>query len=123
MARNESVAERVIQFMKHSRHIPLIKIAELSQGAVVVHDNYDEYDVYFGKESYDLSNKRLWGVPGDLVGIFPPILEGTNLGVLPGNGRVPAVRTFEEALSFARTELSKKDLRTVWYDEPREVNL
>ena len=109
------LAEKVKKYIKNSPDLKMKKMVEFSPGVVCVHDNYDEWDVYFDKALYKPKHPRIWGE--DCEGLFPPGLDGTGLGVLPSLARAPRVYGFDDAFEFAKSQLEGDD----WYELPKKV--
>tara|TARA_Y100000310_G_C20435971_1_gene693746 strand:+ start:126 stop:419 length:294 start_codon:yes stop_codon:yes gene_type:complete len=96
-------------------------MAELSPMAVAVVDGEGETDVYFDTFSYKRVYPRLWRDRDGGNYLIPPGLRGTGLGVLPGLGRFPPVRSYDDALGFARGQLKPVADDAQYYDSPREI--
>ena len=80
-----------------------IEMQHFGAGITAVHDSLGEYDVYFDPDLWDVIFPQIWG-----DGLYPPAAKEHNLGILPGVGRAPKIRSFIEALYFAKGQLEPK---------------
>lgn len=112
-----SIADKVRGFAPHipdSREIKVCGMAELSSGAVAVYEDTGEIRIYFARGAY----RQRSGI-SEKDSLFPPDLDGTDLGVLRGAGTLPSPKSFEAALDYARRELIPTALRYAWNHEAR----
>jgi hypothetical protein len=83
-------------------------------GLLIVQDSEGEFDTYFDKEKWEFAHPKIW--KDEIVHI------GEEIGVLPGNGRYPAVASFEGAVQFASEQLRSKDPACTFYPQLQTVN-
>ena len=121
MSNNESIADRVTNYISNSEDIEVGGMADLSSKAVAVKDNFNEIDVYFDARSYSLIMERIWRDGEGESCLFPPGLKGTGLGVLPGIGCAPQIRSYVDALEFAKQQLRPISEKDEFYDQPIEL--
>lgn len=121
MSDNESIVDRVTNYIAGSKDIEARGMAGLSPRAVAVMDNFNETDVYFDVGSYRVIMEGIWEDGEGKNCLFPPALKGTGLGVLPGVGRAPQVRVYADALEFAKQQLEPIVEKAQFYDKPVEL--
>ena len=120
-----SIIERVESYVVQSRTIVLADMVQLSEVAVGTYDNYDEFDVYFDLSSYIVKNKKNWRTvekDGRVSYLTKPVLRERGLGILGGAGSiVPGVRSFDDALEYAKRHLKPVTDRGNWYSGPKKL--
>src|ERR1035437_3491210 len=70
----------------------------IGDGILIVQDTQSEYDVYFDTDKWEYVMPQIWEGFDNNEGV----------GVLPGTGRHPAVRNFQDAVQFAGQQLRSK---------------
>ncbi len=79
----------------------------IGDGLLIVQDTHDEYDVYFDMDRWEYTYPTIW------VGI----ISDNGVGLLPGAGKFPQVRGFDEAVQFASRHLKSKKCEVRIYDQ------
>jgi hypothetical protein len=92
------------------------RTAELAPGVVAVEDVSGGCDALFDRSRWQYTIPRQWATPENRCG--SPLLDDMGLGLLPGVGGMPTVKTIEKMVSFARKHLSAK-VEVGWYETPR----
>lgn len=80
-------------------------------GIVIIHDSQNEYDVYFDADKWEYVHPEIWASQTRL-----------GVGVLPGTGNIPPVRSFEEGIRFAAYHLKSKDPAWQLYPQPQLID-
>lgn len=93
----------------------VISMVHLAPRAVAVFDNRFETDVYFAVDAFRLSLEGLESL------LFPPVMQGSGLGVIYGLSTFPAVEGPYEALNFAKLFITPLRHEYLWYDNPVPV--
>jgi hypothetical protein len=120
MQDKDSTLERVRNYIAGSKdkNIKARGIRRMSPTAVAILDNLHEIDVYFDAKSYRLIMEQIWKDGCGNNHLFPPALKGTGLGVLQGLDRAPQVRSYADALEFAKQHLEPIVKEAHWYKRP-----
>jgi hypothetical protein len=102
---SEPFLQRVLAYID-TTEFRAVSAHELAPGIIVVPDTTGEVDVYFDRALWQFMNPSLWARA-------PKASE--DIGLLPGIGMHPAVKSPEEALEFAQRNLRRTGLNaTVW---------
>lgn len=113
------MSDRTIEAVRRYGESACFNIAsmfEFAPGVVGAFDSTGEFDAYFDRAAWGPSDPGLWG-----DSLYPPGLNGTGLGVLPGVGMAPPPRNFSELFEFAKQGLKSRTRDRDWYDTPRPV--
>ncbi len=116
----QNVADRVKECLAEIKNLEPIAMADISERAVAVFDNFKETDLYFDADSYVIKNPGIWK-GGEAL--FPAVLDGTGLGMLPGAALGKGVDNFYQALLFATLVLEPKNKEANWYHAPRNFQI
>jgi hypothetical protein len=112
---NTDYAEKLRSYLKSAEtaEFPFTTLAvqHLADGITTVQDSLGEFDTYFDPEKWEPTMPEIWSDDS----LYPPRVKRASLGVLPGMGRVPAVRSFDVALAFAKQQLKPKN-GAAWHD-------
>ena len=113
--------ERVFEYLKKAAvaEVPFeaIKMFELAVGVIAVYDTTDEWEAYFDRKRWKPTRPDFWV---DSTVLYPPDLDGSDIGVLSGNCQLPAVGNIQRMRSFAIQELESPS-SCLWHESPIEM--
>ena len=115
----DSMVDRVRHYNYRRKGTEALEMAVISPRAVVVYDSMGEYDVFFDGSSYISLHPSIWD---EGRALFPnDTVKKLNIGILPGKGRAPQIRSFEEALAFAQQQLKPWCKEAEFCEKPIEI--
>lgn len=118
----EKLQERFRKAAKAKVPFEVVEMQELAPGVIAVHDTMNEFDTYFDRERWEPTMPQIWGEEGDPCGLYPPTLEGTGIGILPGAGRAPQPHNFSGVTEYAKKQL-QPTASDCWHEEPEHISV
>lgn len=86
----------------------------IGNGIVIVQDSENEFDTYFDRDKWGFIQPQIWENENARI--------GSEIGILPGNGKYPPVSSFYEAMLFAFDHLRGLNRMYSFYPVPQSVN-
>jgi hypothetical protein len=117
----DNLLNRVLGYIQ-TRDFQAVKACELAPGVIAVADSLHEVDVYFDTSKWEFTYPQLWErQPGD-TSPGSCTNPSSGIGLLQGIGRVPAVRTLDNALPFAQRNLRNVN-QVSWHTKPEPLSV
>ena len=106
---------RLIEYLEGQHEFCVLEMAELAPGVIGIYNDYGEgeCDAYFDLAHWEVAYPNLWE-----GGLAPPSLAPFRMGVLEGVGKFPTVKSLDELLTFASSQLRPVDLGDTFHPSP-----
>jgi len=117
--KDDPLVHRVRYFSSTFQDFEILGMVELANGAVAVHDGWDDIDVFYNPNTYQPIDTE----SHDQSKLLQQAID-MQLGIIPGNSFMSYPHSFESALHLVKQVLEGKGGKEIeWYGQPKLVDL